>query len=71
MPDLSKYDLEFRPKTYGDLRDVLTFVEARITGKERKGPMTIGLNRNYKDRTWGRNKQVWNFDVPQLFAILP
>jgi len=36
MPDLSKYDLEFRPKTYGDLRDVLTFVEARITGKERK-----------------------------------
>ena len=36
MPDLSKYDLDFRPKNYWDLRDVLTFVEAKITGKERK-----------------------------------
>ena len=27
MPDLSKYDLDFRPKTYWDLRDVLTQIE--------------------------------------------
>ena len=36
MPDLSKYDLDFRPKNYWDLRGILTFVEAKITGKERK-----------------------------------
>jgi hypothetical protein len=36
MPDLSKYDLDFRPKTYWDLRDLLTQVEAKVTGKVRK-----------------------------------
>jgi hypothetical protein len=36
MPDLSKYDLDFRPKTYWDLRDVLTQIEAKVTGKVRK-----------------------------------
>ena len=36
MPDLSKYDLDFRPKAYWDLRDVLTHVEAKVTGKVRK-----------------------------------
>jgi hypothetical protein len=36
MPDSSKYDLDFRPKTYWDLRDLLTQVEAKVTGKVRK-----------------------------------
>ena len=36
MPNQSKYDLSFQPKTYWDLRDVLTHVEARVTGKVRK-----------------------------------
>ena len=36
MPDLSKYDVDFRPKNYWDLKDVLTFVEAKITGKGTK-----------------------------------
>ena len=36
MPDLSKYDLDFRPKTYWDLRDVLTQIDAKVTGKVRK-----------------------------------
>jgi len=46
MPDLSKYDLDFRPKNYWDLRDVLTFVEAKITGKERNAadiPIRISI----------------------------
>ena len=36
MPNQSNYDLSFQPKTYWDLRDVLTHVEARVTGKVRK-----------------------------------
>ena len=36
MPNHSNYDLSFQPKTYWDLRDVLTHVEARVTGKVRK-----------------------------------
>ena len=36
MPNNSNYDLSFQPKTYWDLRDVLTHVEARVTGKVRK-----------------------------------
>ena len=36
MPNNSNYDLSFQPKTYWDLRDVLTHVEARVTGKARK-----------------------------------
>ena len=36
MPSNSNYDLNFQPKTYWDLRDVLTHVEARVTGKVRK-----------------------------------
>jgi hypothetical protein len=36
MPNQSKYDLSFQPKTYWDLRDVLTHVEAKIPGKVRK-----------------------------------
>jgi hypothetical protein len=36
MPNRSNYDLSFQPKTYWDLRDVLTNVEAKIPGKVRK-----------------------------------
>ena len=36
MPSHSNYDLSFQPKTYWDLRDVLTHAEARVTGKVRK-----------------------------------
>jgi hypothetical protein len=36
MPDLSKYELDFRPKTYWDLRDVLTQIDAKVMGKVRK-----------------------------------
>ena len=36
MPNHSNYDLSFQPNTYWDLRDVLTHVEARVTGKVRK-----------------------------------
>ncbi len=36
MPNQSNYDLSFQPKTYWDLRDVLTHVDARVTGKVRK-----------------------------------
>ena len=36
MPNQSNYDLSFQPKTYWDLRDVLTHVEAKIPGKVRK-----------------------------------
>ena len=36
MPNNSNYDLSFQPNTYWDLRDVLTHVEARVTGKVRK-----------------------------------
>ena len=36
MPDLSKYNIDFLPKTYWDLRDVLTLIEAKIAGKLRK-----------------------------------
>ena len=36
MPNNSNYDLSFQPKTYWDLRDVLTHVEAKIPGKVRK-----------------------------------
>jgi hypothetical protein len=36
MPNHSNYNLSFQPKTYWDLRDVLTHVEARVTGKARK-----------------------------------
>ena len=36
MPNNSNYDLSFQPKTYWDLRDVLTHVEAKVPGKVRK-----------------------------------
>jgi len=36
MPNHFNYDPSFQPKTYWDLRDVLTHVEARVTGKVRK-----------------------------------
>ena len=36
MPNHFNYDLSFQPKTYWDLRDVLTHVEAKIPGKVRK-----------------------------------
>ena len=36
MPDSSKYDLDFRPKSYWVMKDVLTQIEARVTGKVRK-----------------------------------
>ena len=36
MPNNSNYDLSFQPNTYWDLRDVLTHVDARVTGKVRK-----------------------------------
>jgi hypothetical protein len=36
MPNRSNYDLSFKPNTYWDLRDVLTHVDARVTGKVRK-----------------------------------